>query len=88
MADEFRGYAPRLLLHVGELEQLEKDLEKRRAPCAAGRAVAWCGERHRRRCHSAATHSVTTPLLSGAAVHVMALRTFAAAVGACVHAIL
>ena len=48
------------LLHVGELEQLEKDLEKRRAPCVrvdggGGRAVA----------------GVATPLLSGAARYLL-----------------
>ena len=35
------------LLHVGELEQLEKDLEKRRAPCVR---VDGGGGRRRRRC--------------------------------------
>ena len=68
------------LLHVGELEQLEKDLEKRRAPCVrvdgGGRAAA----------------GVATPLLSGAAHYLLGpptpwRTTRAAAARACVRAI-
>jgi hypothetical protein len=48
------------LLHVGELEQLEKDLEKRRAPCVR---VDGGGGR--------AATGVATPLLSGAARYLL-----------------
>ena len=48
------------LLHVGELEQLEKDLEKRRAPCVR---VDGGGGR--------AATGLATPLLSGAARYLL-----------------
>ena len=39
------------LLHVGELEQLEKDLEKRRAPCVRVDGGGGCGSAPPPRCH-------------------------------------
>ena len=69
------------LLHVGELEQLEKALEKRRAPCVR---VDGGG---------AAAAGVATPLLSGAARYLLwpppqrRRTTRAAADRVCVRAI-